>query len=212
MMFQGFPVGVVCDETGEERWTYFDRALSVPSAGGVRCFVGNDPASGQQLFVKRVETDPEEGILYDPDLIAAAQREIDVCRTVGGAPGLLGFVGSGKTPSGGWCRVFEWADGQLADDATALRAAVDAPLTLAVASLHAAGFVHSDIHPGNILHVQGAWKLADFDGCVPIGAPVVRHPKQARYLLDGVAIGTPATVDQDWYAVTAVLDELDSAR
>jgi serine/threonine protein kinase len=209
-MFQDFRVGVVCDETGAERWTYFGAALPVAATAGVRCFAGEDPTSGQRLFVKRVETDPEEGILYDPDLIAAAQREIDVCRAVGGAPGLLAFLGSGMTGAGGWCRVFEWADGQLGDDAGASRADVEAALTSAVAAMHAAGFVHSDIHPGNILRVQGAWKLADFDGCAPIGSSVVRHPKQSRYVLEGVAIGRPATIDQDWYAVKAVLAELAS--
>lgn len=35
-----------------------------------------------------------------------------------------------------------------------------------VCGLHAAGFVHMDIKPCNIMRVQGCWKLIDFDGAV----------------------------------------------
>jgi len=43
-----------------------------------------------------------------------------------------------------------------------------------VCGLHAAGYVHMDIKPGNIVRFGGVWKLIDFDGAVPAGTTLAR--------------------------------------
>jgi len=44
-----------------------------------------------------------------------------------------------------------------------------------VCGLHAAGFVHMDIKPSNIVRFEHTWKLIDFDGAVRSGTIVTRE-------------------------------------
>jgi serine/threonine protein kinase len=45
-------------------------------------------------------------------------------------------------------------------------------IVLAVAWLHAKGYVHLDIKPENIMMCGGRWKLIDMDGCVRAGSEI----------------------------------------
>jgi len=45
-------------------------------------------------------------------------------------------------------------------------------IVLAVAWLHAKGYVHLDIKPDNIMLCDGRWKLIDMDGCVRAGSEI----------------------------------------
>jgi serine/threonine protein kinase len=45
-------------------------------------------------------------------------------------------------------------------------------VVLAVALLHAKGYVHLDIKPENVMMCGGQWKLIDMDGCVRAGSEV----------------------------------------
>jgi serine/threonine protein kinase len=45
-------------------------------------------------------------------------------------------------------------------------------VVLAVAWLHAKGYVHLDIKPENIMMCGGRWKLIDMDGCVRAGSEI----------------------------------------
>lgn len=66
-----------------------------------------------------------------------------------------------------------------------------------VCGLHAAGFVHMDIKPCNIMRVNGMWKLIDFDGAIKthtcadltqvMVTPTYAAPEVARKLLSAGA-------------------------
>jgi len=53
-------------------------------------------------------------------------------------------------------------------------------ILLAVAGLHAKGFVHMDLKPSNVMFCNGRWKLIDMDGCVRIGT-MVSNPTFSHY-------------------------------
>jgi serine/threonine protein kinase len=111
---------------------------------------------------------------------------------------------------------WEWGDRVLLDelcdgqyDSQSLAASVGESIGAAIECLHAVGLVHSDVAPNNIVCVRGTWKLADFDHTVREGERVTGVPKRA-YLLEGVAVGTPARREADDYALSVVLDRIRS--
>lgn len=76
--------------------------------------------------------------------------------------------------------------------------------------VHAAGFVHGDLKPGNVLmDASGAIRLADFEHSLPFGAqpgggtPGRQSPQRLR--------GEPAAASDDLYALGALLYELLTA-
>ena len=109
---------------------------------------------------------------------------------------------------------WEWAESTLREtidggvsDPARLAKDVEASVGAALACLHAADVVHSDVAPNNILLVAGSWKLADLNVCVRNGEPIIGLPP-ARYVANGVALGDAADASIDRYALSASLDEI----
>jgi serine/threonine protein kinase len=71
--------------------------------------------------------------------------------------------------------------------------------------LHGIGFVHMDVAPNNILRVEGTWKLADLDSCVPRGTPSARGAINQRYLHPDREGAVPARDEFDDYGLEQVL-------
>jgi hypothetical protein len=74
--------------------------------------------------------------------------------------------------------------------------------------VHGAGLVHCDVAPSNIVRVEGRWKLADFDVCVPAGEPTVGQPPLERYRTPGRDVGAPARPQFDWDGLRAVVAQV----
>ncbi|GAC1313935.1 MAG: serine/threonine-protein kinase [Acidimicrobiales bacterium] len=89
----------------------------------------------------------------------------------------------------------------------------------ALAAAHAAGLVHRDVKPGNILATTpGCWKVGDFgiakslevsDSSVTVAGMIIGTP---GYLAPERLAGGPATVSSDLYAAGVVLYEALSGR
>lgn len=113
--------------------------------------------------------------------------------------------------------MFELAEGDLdelvkggltARDVTALRAHIGAALE----ATHAAGYVHCDLQPSNLLRINGVWKLADFGAAVRIGKPVDALPRDRRFVAPGVTFGVPATIEMDSFALAVLLDSVGAGK
>lgn len=75
--------------------------------------------------------------------------------------------------------VWEWGKLVLLDElrcgsyaADELAEGVEAGVGASLACLHAAGLVHSDVAPNNVVRVGGVWKLADLDHVVREDEPI----------------------------------------
>ena len=77
--------------------------------------------------------------------------------------------------------------------------------------IHELGRVHADVAPNNILDVDGRWKLADLDRCVPVDAPLESLPPRA-YAAPGAEIGSPARVEYDEWSLGRVLARISGDR
>jgi len=92
-------------------------------------------------------------------------------------------------------------------------------ICLIVAGLHAKRLVHTDLRPEHFLFFDGKLKLADVDGCVPLGAEIVLAdpsmpfsachcaPERAR-LLTGAEELLEAQPSLDTWSVGMTLCEL----
>ena len=105
------------------------------------------------------------------------------------------------------------ADGTAALDAEALAG----ELLGALAHVHAAGIVHRDVKPGNILlDHEGRTHLTDFGIARPQDATAMTQTGMVlgtiRYLAPEVAAGEPATERSDLYAAGCVIREVAGDR
>ena len=87
----------------------------------------------------------------------------------------------------------------------------------ALAHVHAAGIVHRDVKPGNILlDAEGRTHLTDFGIARPQDATAMTQTGMVlgtiRYLAPEVAAGEPATERSDLYAAGCVLREVSGVR
>lgn len=141
------------------------------------------------------------------ELVPGLVNEAKVLRCLGfdGVPRLLD---AGDFGEGGFALVTRWVAGTPMATWEAAPNVVRAALSRLGAILsrvHAAGFVHADVRPGNVLIDGAATTLVDFDaavGCgerqpVFVGAPHFAPPEQR----DGVALSPAADVFS--YAATA---------
>eukprot|EP00753_Platysulcus_tardus_P002112 PLAT11614.17.p1 GENE.PLAT11614.17~~PLAT11614.17.p1 ORF type:complete len:873 (-),score=344.32 PLAT11614.17:252-2870(-) len=89
------------------------------------------------------------------------------------------------------------------DDHTLLeRKAALGAMALAIAEVHACGWMVGDVKPDNVVMFDGKWKLIDFGGAVRIGSPVSGEmsvaympPEQARAVRDGSTLTAHASYD-----------------
>jgi serine/threonine protein kinase len=106
---------------------------------------------------------------------------------------------------------FELADTRL-DEIDPLTAAeteaVGESIGQALAAVHAAGYVHCDVQPSNILGVRGVWKLSDFGAAVKIGAPIDALPRDRRFVPADVSFGAPATPALDLFGLATIIESV----
>jgi hypothetical protein len=192
------------------------RQLDAPGWG--ERYEGTRLDTGERVYIHKLDTlvdGYEHYVALARSAIELAQRpELRECQAL---IQLVDFRDESIDP--GWGDPFEvlhsaweWAAATLRDllDAggTASADAVEAGVVAALACLHAAELVHSDVTPNNIFLVDGAWKLGDFNTCVPRDSPIVGLPKDRRYVFPGVELGDRARPEMDAYGLAAVLDEL----
>jgi serine/threonine protein kinase len=133
------------------------------------------------LELQRPFEQPADGALWSQELAGVDPSDLflkllDYSRDKNGRPGPDPVDGSMYI-------VTELADSTLRDHLKSTRGkaaglpmdhvrGIAKEILLAVAGLHAKGFVHIDLKPANVMLVNGRWKLIDMDGCVRIGATV----------------------------------------
>jgi eukaryotic-like serine/threonine-protein kinase len=84
-----------------------------------------------------------------------------------------------------------------------------AEVTAGLAYLHSRGFIHRDITPGNVLGVDGGWKLADFGLTRPVGPGDVGRDLSVLigtpgYVAPELLLGADASPAADIFAVGAL--------
>eukprot|EP00753_Platysulcus_tardus_P002106 PLAT11614.11.p1 GENE.PLAT11614.11~~PLAT11614.11.p1 ORF type:complete len:677 (-),score=217.18 PLAT11614.11:252-2282(-) len=82
------------------------------------------------------------------------------------------------------------------------RKAVLGAMALAIAEVHACGWMVGDVKPDNVVMFDGKWRLIDFGAAVRIGSPVSGEmsvaympPEQARAVRDGSTLTAHASYD-----------------
>jgi serine/threonine protein kinase len=89
-------------------------------------------------------------------------------------------------------------------------------IVLAVAWLHAKGYVHLDVKPENIMMCGGRWKLIDMDGCLQTGtevklsnavsfSPLYCAPEFARFIVEGGSVTVKSSMDV-WSVGTTIAE------
>jgi hypothetical protein len=78
---------------------------------------------------------------------------------------------------------------------------VEDNVSAALGVLHSLGLVHCDVQAGNILRIDGVWKLGDLGGVTPKGRPMRAIQKDRRYVPEGVALGSPADPENDMFSL-----------
>jgi serine/threonine protein kinase len=182
---------------------------------------GADVETGEPVYIRSVA----ELSSHDAATIRRVRHAIDIARSaaVVNCPTLVqlldyadrtvdtyGFGDSYDVVTAAW----EWGECVLLDElcsgayvAAELASGVEAGVTYALECLHAAGLVHSDVAPNNIVRVAGVWKLADLDNTVRANEPITGVPAKA-YRLDGCGVGDPANRAMDEHGLRVVLERI----
>ena len=104
----------------------------------------------------------------------------------------------------------EWARRDASEDGRGIRAAL-AQLARGLGALHSAGKLHRDIKPANVLVTEGGrLRLLDFGLVTDMDAGGRARGERVgtpKYMSPEQALGVPATVASDWYAVGVMLYE-----
>jgi eukaryotic-like serine/threonine-protein kinase len=152
-------------------------------------------------------------IASDPEFLTRFHREARVAAALS-HPNLIGVYDYSADEERPYL-VMEYVPGENLAQRTARRAEVDCErlareLLGALAHIHAAGIVHRDVKPQNVLIAPGGEaKLIDFGIAQPQDATSLTHTGQligtARYLAPEVMSGAPATERSDLYSCGIVL-------
>jgi hypothetical protein len=189
--------------------TRYELLEVVASGGMATVWRARDVRLGRVVALKRPHPAP-----LGSDVHQRFQREARIAATVS-HPNLVSVFDVGD--DGGPYLVMEYVDAPSLDRASvapAEIATVGAQVASALAALHAAGIVHGDVKPANILLSPGGAKLTDFgiarplDSATLTGAGLV-HATPAYAAPEVLAHGhrLPAS---DVYSLGAVLYELVS--
>jgi serine/threonine protein kinase len=104
----------------------------------------------------------------------------------------------------------EWARGDASEDGRRIRAAL-AQLVRGLSALHGTGKLHRDIKPANVLvTAEGRLRLLDFGLVTDMDARGRARGERVgtpKYMSPEQALGVPATVASDYYAVGVMLYE-----
>ncbi len=104
----------------------------------------------------------------------------------------------------------QWARRDVSEDGREIRAAL-AQLVRGLAALHDAGKLHRDIKPANVLITEGGrLRLLDFGLVTDMDARGRARGERVgtpKYMSPEQALGVPATVASDWYAIGVMLYE-----
>jgi serine/threonine protein kinase len=189
-----------------QTWRHDWRSLDNASARIATCYYGEDE-SDNPVFVKR---------FHDADLddVARMMQEFECLKVLADCPNVIRLVGAGQTRTEDWCLVFEMADTVLEGQAPSaeLAESIRRDIGAALECVHGHDLVHSDVAPNNIVRVDGAWKLTDFDNCVPRGRATSGQPASARYLAPGRQCGDAADPAFDLYGLDAVVEQFVGTR
>jgi eukaryotic-like serine/threonine-protein kinase len=152
-------------------------------------------------------------IASDPEFVARFRREARVAAGLS-HPNLIGiydYAADSERPY----LVMEYIEGETLAERISRRAPTDCrelarELLGALAHIHAAGIVHRDVKPQNILiDAEGRAKLIDFGIALPADATSLTRTGQflgtARFIAPEVAHGGPATERSDLYSCGIVL-------
>ncbi|MBX3472433.1 MAG: serine/threonine protein kinase, partial [Planctomycetes bacterium] len=151
-------------------------------------YLVRDPGGGAPLALKVLASD----LLADAEARERFRRELASMTRLGEHPAIVRARGHGLLPDGRPFYVMDYVQGRSLKEA--LRAGLGAPSALdaleqvleGLAHAHAAGFVHRDVKPENVLlDDEGRARLADF------GMVKALAPGQRSLTVTGEVLGTP---------------------
>jgi eukaryotic-like serine/threonine-protein kinase len=159
-------------------------------------------------------------IASDPEFLARFRREAQVAASLS-HPNLIGVYDYSDDDERPYL-VMEYVAGENLAERMARKAAVDCErlareLLGALAHIHAAGIVHRDIKPGNVLiAADGSAKLIDFGIALPMDATALTRTGHllgtARYIAPEVMAGGPASERSDLYSCGIMLRDCSGDR
>jgi hypothetical protein len=194
----------------------------IGSGGMAQVWRAVDTRTGSTVAVKRLHP----GVSADPAARARFGREIEAARAVT-HPAAVRILDAGIDDESPWLVMEHVAGGSLADR---LQAGVELPLADAarigvdvagaLSALHAAGLVHRDVTPSNILlPLDGGARLGDFGIARAWDGSAVEDVTRTgdlvgtlRFVAPEVLAGEPAGPASDVWALGAVLYEAVSGR
>jgi serine/threonine protein kinase len=159
-------------------------------------------------------------IASDPEFLARFRREARVAASIS-HPNLVGIFDYAEGDERPYL-VMEYVPGENLAERMARKTGVDCErlareLLGALAHIHAAGIVHRDIKPGNVLiAADGGTKLIDFGIALPKDATALTSTGHllgtARYIAPEVMAGEPASERSDLYSCGIMLRDCTGDR
>jgi eukaryotic-like serine/threonine-protein kinase len=193
----------------------------IGNGGMAEVWRATDNRTGETVAVKRLHP----RLAHDTTSRARFAREVEAARAVD-HPSAVRVLDAGDGDDGGWLAMDYLSGGSLSDRLRAgpmpaeSVATIGADIAGALAAVHAAGLVHRDVKPSNILLDQdGRARLGDFgiargdaiDGLEDVTATgdVVGT---LRFLPPEALAGGPAAASSDVWALGAVMYEALTGR
>src|SRR6187551_1200573 len=180
----------------------------IGNGGMAEVWRATDGRTGETVALKRLHP----RLAHDPTSRARFAREVEAARAVD-HPSAIRVLDAGDGDDGGWLAMDYLAGGSLADRLqagpmpTASVTTIGADIAGALAAVHAAGLVHRDVKPSNILlDENGGARLGDFG--IATGDVV----GTLRFLPPEVLAGGPAAASSDVWALGAVMYEALTGR